>query len=98
MVPNRRLEEDTTMAHPDRRDEAPRELASRDPIGFEDKWLRATEDETGQDTLEGAIDVATGADPRGVDDPVVNGYRGVNRSLTEPPGPEHVPDAKAHPH
>jgi hypothetical protein len=44
--------------------EEPEERAKRDPIGLQHDWLTATEDGTGQSTLEEAIDVATGGDPR----------------------------------
>jgi hypothetical protein len=43
--------------------ETPLERAERDPIGLQHDWLHATEEATGQETLERAIDAATGADP-----------------------------------
>lgn len=53
------------MATPDTRDqEDPQERAERDPRGLQHDWLTATEEDTGQSTLEEAIDVATGDDPR----------------------------------
>lgn len=53
------------MATPgNRREETPLERARRDPRGVEHDWLRATEEGTGQVTLEEAIDVATGGVPR----------------------------------
>ena len=48
---------------PERYKETPLERAERDPIGLQHDWLHATEEATGQDTLEGAIDAATGTDP-----------------------------------
>jgi hypothetical protein len=51
-------------ANPERHEETPLERAERNPIGLEDAWLHAHEENTGQDTLEGAIDVATGTDPQ----------------------------------
>ena len=49
---------------PDRRDETPLERAERDPIGLQHDWLHATEEGTGEETLDRAIDAATGADPQ----------------------------------
>ncbi len=51
---------------PDRHEETPQERAERDPIGLQRDWLHATEEGTGQETLDGAIDVATGTDPQAV--------------------------------
>ncbi len=50
-------------ATPDRHPETPLERAERDPIGLQHDWLHAHEENTGQGTLEAAIDVATGTDP-----------------------------------
>jgi hypothetical protein len=50
-------------ATPDRHAETPLERAARDPIGLQHDWLHAHEANTGQETLEGAIDIATGTDP-----------------------------------
>ena len=88
------------MTNAKRHAEDREERAARHPIAAEDAWLRATEETTGQDTLEGAIDVATGAAPRVADDPTVNGYRGHNPSPTDPPEPSSGPGTKigAHPH
>jgi hypothetical protein len=51
-------------ANPERHEITPLERADRDPIGLERDWLHAHEENTGQETLEGAIDVATGANPQ----------------------------------
>jgi hypothetical protein len=51
-------------ANPERHEETPLERAERDPIGLQRDWLHAHEENTGQETLEGAIDVATGTDPQ----------------------------------
>ncbi len=51
-------------ANPERHEETPLERAERDPIALQRDWLHAHEENTGQDTLEGAIDVATGTDPQ----------------------------------
>jgi hypothetical protein len=53
-------------AESERHEETPLERAERDPIGLQRDWLHATEEGTGQETLDGAIDVATGADPHAV--------------------------------
>jgi hypothetical protein len=53
-------------ATPDRHEETPLERAERDPIGLQRDWLHANEEETGQETLEGAINAATGADSEAI--------------------------------
>ena len=51
--------------------------AEHDPVGTEVAWLTATEESTGQTTLNDAQAVALGDEPPGdPDDPIVNGYRG----------------------
>jgi hypothetical protein len=49
---------------PERHEETPLERAKRDPIGLQHDWLHATEEGTGEDTLDRAIDAATGTDPQ----------------------------------
>ena len=56
-----------------------------DPSGVEHALLTATEEGTGQRTLEGAQAVARGLPPPDdADEPVVNGYRGGDRQLESP--------------
>jgi hypothetical protein len=58
------------------------ERAERDPIGVEHDLLTATEEGTGQQTLERAQVVARGLPPPDdPDEPVVNGYKGGDRRL-----------------
>lgn len=52
------------MASEKQQRETPLERAQRDPTGIQRDWLTATEEGTGQATLEEAIDVATGGDPQ----------------------------------
>jgi hypothetical protein len=59
-------------AEPERHDEHPPERTERDPVGMQRDWLHATEEGSGQDTLNGAIDVAIGTDP---DAPPAEGAR-----------------------
>ena len=47
----------------DARADRPLERAEREPTEVEHDWLHATQEDTDQDTLEGAIDVSTGRDP-----------------------------------
>lgn len=74
------------------------EHALRDPIAAEVASLTATEESTGQRTLEGAHAVARGDEPPGnPDEAIVNGYRGGEdqadpiveqvREVTVPPRP-----------
>ena len=61
------------------------ERAERDPLGVERDVLSATEEGTGQQTLDRAQVVARGLPPPDhPDEPVVNGYQGGDRHL-EPP-------------
>jgi hypothetical protein len=59
--------------------------AEHNPIGTEAAWLTATEESTGEKTLNDAQAVAFGDDPvSDVDDPIVNGYKGGDHRV-EPP-------------
>lgn len=55
-------------AEPERREETAQQRAGRDPIGMQRDWLHAHEENTGQETLEGAIDVATNTDTEAISD------------------------------
>lgn len=48
------------------RAETPLDRAERDPIGLQHDWLHANEADTGEETLERAIDAATGADSEAI--------------------------------
>lgn len=54
--------------NPDRHEETSQERAERDPIGMQRDWLHAHEENTGEETLEGAIDVATNTDTEAISD------------------------------
>ena len=62
--------------------------ADRDPTELEEAWLGATQEGTGERTMEGAMAVIRGEDPRAVvdppDEPVVNGYKGGDRRTEIP--------------
>ncbi|HEY8597617.1 MAG TPA: hypothetical protein VIL85_04260 [Thermomicrobiales bacterium] len=62
--------------------------ADRDPIRLEEDWVGATQEGTGERTMEGAMAVIRGEDPRPVvdppDEPVDNGYKGGDRRTEIP--------------
>ena len=68
------------------KDEA-RDRAGSDPVGLAAEWEAATQESIGRDTLGDAMAVVRGVTPpseEAEDDPVVNGYKGGNRSTEIP--------------
>ncbi len=64
-----------------------RSRAENDPIGLEADWEGATQENIGHDALGDAMAEVRGATPpseEAEDDPVVNGYKGGNRSTEIP--------------